>query len=202
MTNISNFNGLEGMLVFHEGKIGVLNNQHQFIAYRTFNSNFSDQIDKFSRGFEQSPESYRLGVFNSESYDHLDKIEWKIPNLILTDKVFKKVKALEKNLPAEIKAMNKYPVEKCMSSYMGMRILSIFGNKMRCYPVIFVENGKHIVINFNTVVADPDFEKEVKCLIVTSPLFLKCKSEEFKQDVLDYYFDELNFDELVNYDPR
>ena len=162
MTNISSFSGLEGMLAFHEGKIGVLNNQHQFIAYRTFNSSFSDQIDKFSREYQQSPENYRLGIFNSESYDHLDRIEWKIPNLILTDKVFKRIQAIEKKLPAEIKAMNKYPVEKCMSSYMGMRILSIFGNKMRCYPVLFVEEGKHIVINFNTVVADPDFEKELK----------------------------------------
>ena len=190
------------MLVFHEGKIGVLNNQHQFIAYRTFNANFSDQIDKFSQEYEQTPENYRLGIFNSESYEHLDKIKWTIPNLILTDKVFKRIKALEKKLPADIKAMNKYPVEKCMSSYMGMRILSIFGNKMGCYPVLFVEDGKHIVINFNTVVADPGFENEVKCLIVTSPLFLECKSEEFKKGVLNYYFDELNFDELVNYDPR
>lgn len=202
MTKIIDFKGLEGMLAFYEGKIGVVSNNYQFIAYNSFNSKFSDQLDRFSREYAQSPDSFRLGLFNSDSYQHLEKINWKEPNLILTDNVFKKLKDLETKLPAEIKAMNRFPFEKCMSSYMGMRLLSIFGNKVRYYPVLAIDDGKPIVINFNTITSKSDFEKEVKCLIVTSPLFLECKSEEFKMEVLNYYFDDINFDDLVNYDPR
>lgn len=202
MTKITDFKGLEGMLAFYEGKIGVVSNNYQFIAYNSFNSKFSDQIEKFSREYKYSPDSYRLGFFNYDSYEHLEKINWKEPNLILTDNIYKKLKDLEKKLPVEIKAMNRFPFEKCMSSYMGMRLLSIFGNKVRHYPVLAINDGNPIVINFNTITSNPDFEKEVKCLIVTSPLFLECKSEEFKMGVLEYYFDDLNFDELATYDPK
>jgi len=202
MTKILDFKGLEGMLAFYEGKIGVVSNNYQFIAYNSFNSKFSKQIDKFSREYAQSPDSFRLGSFNSDSYQHLEKINWKKSNLILTDNIFKRLKNLEKKLPAELKAMNRFPFEKCMSSYMGMRLLSIFGNKVKYYPVLAIDDGKPVVINFNTATSDNDFEKEVKCLIVTSPLFIECKSEEFKMEVLNYYFDDINFDDLVNYDPR
>jgi len=202
MTKILDFKGLEGMPAFYEGKIGVVSNNYQFIAYNSFNSKFSDQIDKFAREYTQSPDSYRLGFFNSDSYEHLGKINWKKSNLILTGDVYNQLKELEKKLPEEIKAMNRFPIEKCMSSYMGMRLLSIFGNKVEYYPVLAIDDGKPVVINFATKTSNPDFEKEVKCLIVTSPLFIECKSEDFKMGVLEYYFDDINMDDLVNYDPR
>lgn len=199
MSNISNFRGLEGMLAYSEGKIGVLNIHYQFIPYTSFNTDFAHEIDKFFSEYKQNPGDYRLGYFDLDSYNHQEEIDWENSNLILSDSVYNKLKILEANLPAEIKKMNKLPIEKCMSSYMGMRMLSIFGSKIRCYPVLIIDDEKPVVINFKTVNLNLDFEHEIKHLIISSPLFIKCKSEEFKTGVLKYCFDDININEISKY---
>jgi len=83
-----------------------------------------------------------------------------------------------------------------MSSYMGMRRLSIFGSKIKYYPILVIQDKNPIVINFYTTTANPDYEKEVRHLILSSPLFTKCKSEEFKNSVLNYSFDDIDIDLL------
>lgn len=195
-SSLNGLKGLEGMILLKEGKIGVLTNNHQFIPYTSFNTHFSDEIDKFCSEYKLDPGSYKLGSFNFDSYSHLEEIDWENSNLIIANNVFKELKILEDNLPVEIKSMRKLPIEKCMSSYMGMRMLSIFGSKIKYYPILVLEDKNPIVINFNTTTSNPDFEKEVKHLIISSPLFTKCKSEEFKKGVLDYCFDDINIDEL------
>lgn len=184
--------GLEGMILLKGGKIGVLTNSHQFIPYNSFNSIFSAEIENFCRAYEQSPYKYKLGSFNFESYNHLQEIDWQNSNLILTGDVYRALKALEESLPEEIRKKKKLPLEKCMSSYMGMRMLSILGSKINYYPVLSIDNNKPVVINFNTFSNNHDFEKEIQQLIISSPLFTKCKSEEFKSEVLDYNFDALD----------
>lgn len=202
MSNISSFRGLEGMLAYSEGKIGVLNNHYQFIPYTSFNADFSQEINRFSSEYKQNPDDYQLGYFNLDSYNHLEEIDWENSNLILSNNVYNKLKMLEESLPAEIKMMNKLPIEKCMSSYMGMRMLSIFGSKIRCYPVLIIDDEKPVVINFKTVNLNLDFEHEIKHLIISSPLFIKCKSEEFKTGVLKYCFDDININEISKYSPK
>lgn len=199
MTDTSSSNrlqGLEGMILLRKGKIGVMTNNHQFIPYTSFNSEFSDEINRFCEQYKQHPDHYKLGSFNFDSYSHLDEIDWKNANLILAGHVFKELKILEDSLPDEIKKLRRLPVEKCMSSYMGMRMLSIFGSKIEYYPILVFDDKNPIVINFNITSANPDFEKEVKHLIISSPLFTKCKNEEFKRGVLDYCFDDINLDEM------
>lgn len=188
--------GLEGMILLKDGKIGVLTNNHQFIPYTSFNNDFSDEIDKFCREYQQDPDSYKLGSFNFDSYSHLGEVDWENSNLILASHVFKELKLLEDGLPAEIKDLSKLPVEKCMSSYMGMRKLSIFGSKIKYYPVLVINDKDPVVINFSTATSNPDFEKEVRHLIISSPLFTKCQSEEFKNGVLEYCYDDINIEEL------
>lgn len=193
MSDVSNANGLkglEGMILLKQGKIGVLTNHRQFIPYTSFNTDFSDEIDKFCKEYKQDPGSYKLGSFNFDSYNHLDEIDWENTNLILAGHVFKELKVLEDSLPVEIRNMRRLPLEKCMSSYMGMRRLSIFGSKIKYYPILVIQDKNPIVINFYTTTANQDFEKEVRHLILSSPLFTKCKSEEFKTAVLNYYFDD------------
>lgn len=184
------------MILLKDSKIGVLTNSYQFIPYTSFNKHFADEIDKFCTEYKQAPASYKLGSFNFDSYSHLDQIDWENSNLILSGHVFKELKILEENLPDEIKKMEKLPMEKCMSSYMGMRMLSIFGSKIGYYPILVIDGKSPIVINFNTASANPEFEKEVKHLIISSPLFTKCQSEEFKKGVLEYCFDDIDLDEL------
>ncbi|MBT8118884.1 MAG: hypothetical protein KJN89_04125 [Gammaproteobacteria bacterium] len=199
MSNTSAANGLkglEGMILLKQGKIGVLTNNRQFIPYTSFNTDFSDEIEQFCKEYEQDPDRYKLGSFNFDSYSHLEEIDWDNANLILAGNVFKKIKILEDSLPAEIKQMRKLPVEKCMSSYMGMRRLSIFGCKLKYYPVLMIQDKDPIVINFYTATAKPGFEDEVRQLILTSPVFTKCKSEDFKNSVLNHSFDDLDIDEL------
>ncbi|MCW8852417.1 MAG: hypothetical protein OQK44_07090 [Gammaproteobacteria bacterium] len=199
MSNASNSNGLkglEGMILLRQGKIGVLTNGHQFIPYTSFNTDFSDEIEKFCKEYEQDPDRYKLGSFNFDSYSHLDQIDWENANLILTGNVFKEIKRLEDSLPEEIKTMRKLPVEKCMSSYMGMRRLSIYGSKIKYYPILMILDKHPVVINFYTATANPEFEKEIRHLILSSPLFTKCKSEEFKNNVLNHNFDDIDIDQL------
>ncbi len=184
------------MILLKQGKIGVLTNLHQFIPYTSFNTDFSNEIDKFCKEYREDPGRYKLGSFNFDSYNHLDEINWENANLILAGHVFKELKTLENSLPDEIKNLRKLPVQKCMSSYMGMRMLSIFGSKIKYYPILVIEDNHPIVINFYTATSNPVFEREVKQLIISSPLFTKCKSEEFKKGVLDYCFDDIDIDEL------
>lgn len=191
--------GLEGMIVLKNRKIGVLTNNHQFIPYSSFNKNFAAEIDKFCEEYNQDPGSYKLGAFNFDSYSHLEEIDWENSNLILASHVFKKLKVLDDSLPEEIKKLEKYPMEKCMSSYMGMRKLAIFGSKIGYYPILVMVNNKPIVINFNTATSNSEFEKEVEHLIISSPLFTNCRSEEFKNGVLDHGFDDIEIDELSNH---
>jgi hypothetical protein len=191
--------GLEGMIVLRNRKIGVLTNNHQFIPYSSFNKDFADEIDKFCEEYNQDPGSYKLGAFNFDSYSHLEEIDWENSNLILASHVFKKLKILDDSLPDEIKKLEKHPMEKCMSSYMGMRKLAIFGSKIGYYPILVIVNNNPIVINFNTATSNSEFEKEVEHLIISSPLFTNCRSEEFKNGVLDYDFDDNKIDELSNH---
>ena len=195
-TNSNGLKGLEGMILLRQGKIGVLTNGHQFIPYTSFNTDFSDEIEKFCKEYEQDPDSYKLGSFNFDSYSHLDEIDWENANLILAGNVFKELKLLEDSLPEEIKTMRELRVEKCMSSYMGMRRLSIFGSKIKYYPILMIQDNDPVVINFYTATANPDFEKEVRHLILSSPVFTKCKSEEFKNSVLNHSFDDIDIDQL------
>ena len=184
------------MILLKQGKIGVLTNGHQFIPYTSFNTDFSDEIDKFCKEYEQAPDSYKLGSFNFDSYSHLDEINWENANLILAGHVFKELKILEDSLPVEIRKMRRLPLEKCMSSYMGMRRLSIFGSKIKYNPILVIKDKNPIVINFYTTTANQNFENEVRHLILSSPLFTKCKSEEFKKAVLNYYFDDKDIGQL------
>lgn len=199
MSNTSGPNslkGLEGMILLKQGKIGVLTNNHQFIPYNSFNNTFSAEIDRFCSEYRQAPDRYKLGSFNFDSYSHLEEIDWQNSNLILTGNVFKQLKLVETNLPEDIRKKKKLPLEKCMSSYMGMRMLSILGSKINYNPILLIDDKKPIVINFNTSSANPEFEKETRHLIISSPLFTKCKSEEFKTEVLNYCFDDINIGEL------
>ncbi|RDH82495.1 MAG: hypothetical protein DIZ80_09420 [endosymbiont of Galathealinum brachiosum] len=104
MTTTSNFRGLEGMLTFHDRKIGVLGNNHQFISYNSFNTSFSAQLEKFSREYELSPDDYMPGYFNSDSYGHLKEVDWNNLNLVLTNDIFKRLTNLEKNYLKKLKS--------------------------------------------------------------------------------------------------
>ncbi|RDH82496.1 MAG: hypothetical protein DIZ80_09425 [endosymbiont of Galathealinum brachiosum] len=98
--------------------------------------------------------------------------------------------------------MSKHPIEKCMSAYMGMRLLSIFGNRVGCHPVLTTYDDKPVVINVNTVTSNPDFNKEVKYLIISSPLFIECANKEFKANVLKYCFDDIYIKNINKHKPK
>ncbi len=199
MAKVSSFNGLEGMIILNKGKVGVLSNNHQFISYNSFNVAFSAQIAEFFSAYEHNMKAYVLGYFNDDAYSHPENFDWQNSSLILVNTVYKKLKTLEQSLPEEIKRVNEYPVEKCMSSYMGMRLLSIFGSKAGYYPVLIIKDKKPVVINFNTITSSPDFEKEIKHLIISSPLFITCKSEAFKMGVIQYCFDGIDINKRSQY---
>ena len=63
------------MILLKQGKIGVLTNNHQFIPYNSFNNTFSAEIDRFCSEYRQTPDRYKLGSFNFDSYSHLEEID-------------------------------------------------------------------------------------------------------------------------------